>query len=42
MVKGVFIAVYKGNCKEEITKTYGVPITTIVDIDVVEGNVLIK
>jgi adenine phosphoribosyltransferase len=42
MVKGVFIAVYKGNCKEEMTKTYGVPITTIVDIDVVEGNVLIK
>jgi adenine phosphoribosyltransferase len=42
VVKGVFIAVYKGTCKEEISKTYGIPITTIVDIDVVEGNVLIK
>jgi adenine phosphoribosyltransferase len=42
IVKGVFIAVYKGTCKEEITKTYGIPITTIVDIDVVEGKVRIK
>jgi adenine phosphoribosyltransferase len=42
IVKGVFIAVYKGTCKEEITKTYAIPITTIVDIDIVEGNVLIK
>ena len=42
VVKGVFIAVYKGTCKEEISKTYGIPITTIVDIDVVEGNILIK
>ena len=37
VVKGVFIAVYKGTCKEEITKTYGIPITTIVDIEVVDG-----
>jgi adenine phosphoribosyltransferase len=42
IVKGVFIAVYKGTCKEEITKTYNVPITTIVDIDVVDGKVHIK
>jgi len=42
VVKGVFIAVYKGTCKEEISKTYGIPITTIVDIDVVEGNIFIK
>ena len=42
VVKGVFIAVYKGTCKDEISKTYGIPITTIVDIDVVRGNVLIK
>jgi adenine phosphoribosyltransferase len=42
LIKGVFIAVYKGTCKEEITKTYNVPITTIVDIDVVDGKVHIK
>jgi adenine phosphoribosyltransferase len=42
VVKGVFITVYKGTCKEEITKIYGIPITTIVDIDVVEGKVRIK
>jgi adenine phosphoribosyltransferase len=42
VVKGVFIAVYKGTCKQELTKTYGVPITTIVDIDVVDGKVRIK
>jgi len=42
VVKGVFIAVYKGTCREEIVKIYGIPITTIVDIDVVEGNVQIK
>jgi adenine phosphoribosyltransferase len=42
VVKGVFIAVYKGTCKEEITKTYGIPITTIVDIEVVDGEVTIK
>jgi adenine phosphoribosyltransferase len=41
-VKGVFIAVYKGTCKEEITRIYGIPITTIIDIDVVEGKVHIK
>jgi len=42
VVKGVFIAVYKGTCKEEITKTYGIPITTIVDIEVINGEVTIK
>ncbi len=42
IVKGVFIAVYKGTCKEELAKIYGIPITTIVDIDVVEGKVLIR
>lgn len=42
IVKGVFIAVYKGNCREEITRIYDVPITTIVDIDVIGGNVVIK
>jgi adenine phosphoribosyltransferase len=42
VVKGVFIAVYKGTCKEEITKTYSIPITTIVDIEVINGEVTIK
>jgi adenine phosphoribosyltransferase len=42
IIKGVFIAVYKGNCKQEITKTYGIPISTIVNIDVVRGKVLLK
>jgi adenine phosphoribosyltransferase len=42
VVKGVFIAIYKGSCKEEIIKAYGIPITTIVDIDVVGGEVIIK
>lgn len=42
VVKGVFIAVYKGSCKEELLQTYQVPITTIVDIDVVHGKVHIK
>lgn len=42
IVKGVFIAVYKGTCKEEIEKTSAVRITTIVDIDVVQGKIRIK
>lgn len=42
LVKGVFIAVYKGTCKEEIMNLYGVPITTIVDIEVIQGKVTIK
>jgi adenine phosphoribosyltransferase len=42
IVKGVFIAIYKGACKTEIEKIYGVPITTIVNISVVEGKVIIK
>jgi adenine phosphoribosyltransferase len=42
IVKGVFIAINKGSCKKEIAKIYNVPITTIVDIEVVEGKVSIK
>jgi len=42
IVKGVFIAIYKGTCKEEIVKTYSIPITTIVDIEVVGGKVILK
>jgi adenine phosphoribosyltransferase len=41
-VKGVFIAIYKGTCKSEIEKIYDVPITTLVDIEVVKGKVVIK
>ena len=41
-VKGIFIAVYKGTCKEEIARIYGIPITTIIDINVIEGKVFIK
>jgi adenine phosphoribosyltransferase len=40
-VKGVFIAIYKGACKEDIAKIYGVPITTIMDIKVIDGKVVI-
>ncbi len=42
IVKGVFIAIYKGTCKEEITKLYNIPITTIVDIAVVDGKVIVN
>ena len=41
-VRGVFIAIYKGACKEDIIEMYGIPITTIIDIDVVEGKVVIR
>jgi adenine phosphoribosyltransferase len=41
-VKGVFIAIYKGSCKEEIIQMYGIPITTIIDIEVVNGKTRIK
>ena len=42
VVKGVFIAVYKGTCKFEIMKTYDISIITIIDIDVIKGKILIK
>jgi adenine phosphoribosyltransferase len=42
IVKGVFIAVYKGTCKEQIMDEYNIAIKTIVDIDVVKGKVHIK
>ncbi|HVQ00225.1 MAG TPA: hypoxanthine/guanine phosphoribosyltransferase [Candidatus Thermoplasmatota archaeon] len=41
-VKGVFIAIYKGTCKEDVSEMYGIPITTIIDIDVIDGKVIIK
>ncbi|MBN1281327.1 MAG: purine phosphoribosyltransferase family protein [Candidatus Thermoplasmatota archaeon] len=42
IVKGVFIAVYKGTCKEDLVKLYGIPIMTVVDIEIIDGEVLIK
>jgi adenine phosphoribosyltransferase len=42
LVKGVFIAVYKGTCKEEIEQMYKIPIVTIVDIDIVDDKLYIK
>jgi adenine phosphoribosyltransferase len=41
-VKGVFIAINKGSHIEEISKEFNVPITSIIDIDVVNGAVVIK
>jgi adenine phosphoribosyltransferase len=42
VVKGVFIAIYKGICKDEIVRIYNVPIITIVDIEVIDGKVVIR
>jgi adenine phosphoribosyltransferase len=41
-VKGVFIAINKGSHIEEISKEFNVPITSIIDIDVVNGAIVIK
>jgi adenine phosphoribosyltransferase len=41
-VKGVFIAINKGSHIQEISKEFNVPITSIIDIDVVNGEVVIK
>jgi adenine phosphoribosyltransferase len=38
-VKGVFIAVYKGNCLDEIQRDFSITITPILTIDVVNGKV---
>jgi adenine phosphoribosyltransferase len=40
-VKGVFIAINKGSHIEEISKEYNVPITSIININVVNGEVVI-
>lgn len=42
IVKGVFIAIYKGKCKDELIKEFNTPITTIINIDVVNVKVVIK
>jgi len=41
-VKGVFIAINKGSHIQEISKEFNIPIISIVDIDVVNGEVIIK
>ncbi len=41
-VKGVFIAINKGSHIQEISKEFNVPITSIIDIDVVNGEVVIE
>jgi adenine phosphoribosyltransferase len=41
-VKGVFIAVDRGNVAENIAKESNVPIDALVDIDIVDGEVVIK
>lgn len=42
IVKGVFIAVDKGNWAQKISEEFGVQIKTLVTIDVVKGDVVIK
>jgi len=41
-VKGVFIAIDKGNVADKIKGEYNVPITALINIDVVDGKVVIK
>ena len=42
IIQGVFVAVDKGGKAREITDKYKVPIFTLIDIDVVDGEVVIK
>jgi adenine phosphoribosyltransferase len=42
IIKGVFIAVNKGNVAKEIMDESNVSITTLVNIDVIDGRVAIK
>lgn len=42
IVKGVFIAVDKGNVAGKITDEYKIPITALADIEVIDGKVVIK
>jgi len=41
-IKGVFIAIDKGNVADRIQDEYEVPITALINIDVVDGRVVIK
>ncbi len=42
IIKGVFIAVDKGNCAQKISEEFGVKIKTLVNIDIVDGKVVIE
>jgi len=42
VIKGVFIAVNKGNVAKEIMDESNVSITTLVNIDIIDGRVAIK
>jgi adenine phosphoribosyltransferase len=42
IIKGIFIAIDKGNVAEKIKNEYDVTINTLVNIDVIDGKVLIK
>lgn len=42
IVKGVFIAVDKGNCTQKISDEFDVQIKALVTIDVVKGDIVIK
>jgi adenine phosphoribosyltransferase len=42
VIKGVFIAVNKGNVAKEIMDESNVSVTTLVNIDVIDGRVAIK
>ena len=42
VIKGVFIAVNKGNVAKEIMDESNVSITTLVSIDIIDGRVAIK
>ena len=42
IVKGIFIAIDKGNVAEKIKAEYDVTIDTLVNIDVIDGEVVIK
>ena len=42
VIKGVFIAVNKGNVAKDITDESNISITTLVNIDVIDGRVAIK
>ena len=42
VIKGVFVAIDKGNVVESITKESDVPIDALVEIDIVDGETIIK
>jgi hypothetical protein len=41
-VKGVFIAVYKGDCIEQIRREFNIPVTTLVKIKIENNKVIIE